>query len=106
MLLDSGDDAEYPCGPDFRVQMINSECEKLDAIFFTHEHNDHVSGLDDIRPFYFKQRDVPIYASNRVINALTKRFEYIFKSSGRINLSIFKYINLTKTISTKWENDY
>ena len=34
------------CGPDFRMQMINSECEKLDAIFFTHEHNDHVSGQD------------------------------------------------------------
>ena len=72
------------CGPDFRMQMINSECDKLDAIFFTHEHNDHVSGLDDIRPFYFKQGDVPIYANNRVINALRKRFEYIFKSDGNI----------------------
>ena len=50
------------CGPDFRMQMINANCDKLDAIFFTHEHNDHVSGLDDIRPFYFKHGDIPIYA--------------------------------------------
>jgi phosphoribosyl 1,2-cyclic phosphate phosphodiesterase len=72
------------CGPDFRMQMINANCDKLDAIFFTHEHNDHVSGLDDIRPFYFKQGDIPIYASKRVISALKKRFEYIFKLQDNI----------------------
>ena len=72
------------CGPDFRMQMINANCDKLDAIFFTHEHNDHVSGLDDIRPFYFKQGDIPIYASKRVISALKKRFEYIFKLKDNI----------------------
>ena len=67
------------CGPDFRAQMINSGCNKLDAIFFTHEHNDHVSGLDDIRPFCFRQGDMPIYASKKVIFALKKRFDYVFK---------------------------
>ncbi|MAQ00371.1 MAG: MBL fold metallo-hydrolase [Flavobacteriaceae bacterium] len=72
------------CGPDFRMQMINANCDKLDAIFFTHEHNDHVSGLDDIRPFYFKHGDIPIYACKRVISALKKRFDYIFKSKGNI----------------------
>lgn len=72
------------CGPDFRVQMLNSGCDRVDAIFFTHEHNDHVSGLDDIRPFYFRQGNIPIYASERVIHALNKRFDYIFKNEGNI----------------------
>ena len=72
------------CGPDFRRQMLNSSCDRVDAIFFTHEHNDHVSGLDDIRPFYFNQGNIPIYAGDRVINALKRRFDYIFKSEGNI----------------------
>lgn len=72
------------CGPDFRAQMLNSGCDRVDAIFFTHEHNDHVSGLDDIRPFYFRQGNIPIYASKRVIHALNKRFDYIFKNEGNI----------------------
>ena len=62
------------CGPDFRAQMLNSGCDRVDAIFFTHEHNDHVSGLDDIRPFYFRQGNIPIYAGIRVIDALKNRF--------------------------------
>ena len=72
------------CGPDFRAQMLNSGCGRVDAIFFTHEHNDHVSGLDDIRPFYFRQGNIPIYAGIRVINALKNRFEYIFKKYAKI----------------------
>ena len=72
------------CGPDFRAQMLNSGCDRVDAIFFTHEHNDHVSGLDDIRPFYFRQGNIPIYAGIRVIDALKNRFGYIFKSEGKI----------------------
>lgn len=72
------------CGPDFRRQMLDSSCDRVDAIFFTHEHNDHVSGLDDIRPFYFNQGSIPIYASIKVINALKRRFNYIFKTEGNI----------------------
>lgn len=72
------------CGPDFRAQMINSGCDRVDAIFFTHEHNDHVSGLDDIRPFYFRQGNIPIYAGERVIKALKNRFDYIFRTDGNI----------------------
>ena len=72
------------CGPDFRAQMISSGCDRVDAIFFTHEHNDHVSGLDDIRPFYFRQGNIPIYAGERVIKALKNRFDYIFRMDGNI----------------------
>ncbi len=72
------------CGPDFRQQMLTSDCPKLDAILFTHEHSDHTAGLDDIRPFVFKQKnDVPIYAHQRVLENLKKRFDYIFEVENR-----------------------
>jgi phosphoribosyl 1,2-cyclic phosphate phosphodiesterase len=71
------------CGPDFRYQMLRSGCEKIDAILFTHEHSDHVMGFDDIRPFYFRQGDIPIYAHKRVLTDLKKRFDYVFKTKDR-----------------------
>jgi len=71
------------CGPDFRQQMLANDIEKLDAIFYTHEHNDHTAGLDDIRPFFFRQGDIPVYAHNRVLSALRKRFDYIFASENK-----------------------
>jgi phosphoribosyl 1,2-cyclic phosphate phosphodiesterase len=72
------------CGPDFRQQMLTSGCTKLDAIFFTHEHADHTSGLDDIRPFNFMQNEpITIYGHLRVLNELKSRFEYIFKQENR-----------------------
>jgi phosphoribosyl 1,2-cyclic phosphate phosphodiesterase len=72
------------CGPDFRQQMLVSGCIKLDAILFTHEHADHTAGLDDIRPFFFRQKkDIPIYAHQRVLENLTKRFDYIFETENK-----------------------
>jgi phosphoribosyl 1,2-cyclic phosphate phosphodiesterase len=79
------DDYSYviDCGPDFRQQMLASNCQKVDGILFTHEHADHTSGLDDIRPFNFKQGEIPIYAHHRVINNLKERFDYIFRTENR-----------------------
>ncbi|WP_348688641.1 MBL fold metallo-hydrolase [Zunongwangia profunda] len=71
------------CGPDFRMQMLANNFARLDAILFTHEHNDHVAGLDDIRPFFFRQGNIPIYAHERVLNALKKRFDYIFVTENK-----------------------
>jgi phosphoribosyl 1,2-cyclic phosphate phosphodiesterase len=71
------------CGPDFRQQMLTSGCSKIDAILFTHEHADHTAGMDDIRPFNFNQGDIPIYAHQRVIENLQKRFDYIFETENR-----------------------
>lgn len=71
------------CGPDFRQQMLTSGCQRIDAIFFTHEHADHTAGLDDIRPFFFKQGDIPIYAHPRVIENLKQRFGYIFETENK-----------------------
>ena len=66
-------------GPDFRYQMLRAKVTQLDAILFTHEHKDHVAGLDDIRAFNFKHdREIDLYAERRVQQALKNEFAYIF----------------------------
>ncbi|MEL7221500.1 MAG: MBL fold metallo-hydrolase, partial [Bacteroidota bacterium] len=66
-------------GPDFRQQLLNTQVQHLDAIFLTHEHNDHIIGLDDVRPFLFrKQKPMRIYCSQRVADDLKVRFAYAF----------------------------
>jgi len=84
-ILISWNDLNYvvDCGPDFRMQMLQADCKKLDGILFTHEHNDHIAGLDDIRPYFFRQGDIPIFAHERVIKALKKRFDYVFASEDK-----------------------
>ena len=71
------------CGPDFRQQMLRASCSHLDAILFTHEHADHIAGLDEIRPLTFLYGPMPIYAMPRVMTALEKRYEYIFTTENR-----------------------
>ena len=71
------------CGPDFRQQMLACSCGRIDALIFTHEHADHTAGLDDIRPFNFRQGDMPIFAHRRVIDNLKRRFDYVFETKNR-----------------------
>ena len=66
------------CGPDFRQQMLKANCKKLDGIIFTHEPADHTTGIDDVRPFFFRQGKIPIYLSKRVLDSLKERLAYIF----------------------------
>ena len=69
-------------GPDFRYQMLRAGVKDLDAILFTHEHKDHVAGLDDIRPFnYLLHKRIEIYAVPRVQEALKREFSYIFEDT-------------------------
>ncbi|HZJ21544.1 MAG TPA: MBL fold metallo-hydrolase, partial [Pricia sp.] len=84
-VLISWDNYNYviDCGPDFRQQMLAHNVDRLDGILFTHEHSDHTAGLDDIRPYFFRQGDVPIYAHQRVADSLRKRFDYIFADTNR-----------------------
>jgi len=66
-------------GPDFRSQMLANNVQQLDAVLFTHEHKDHVAGLDDIRPFNFKQHaPIAVFASERVEQAIKREYHYIF----------------------------
>jgi len=71
------------CGPDFRQQMINCNCKKIDGILFTHEHADHTAGLDDIRPFCFRNGALPVFGHKRVLDNLSNRFSYIFKKDNK-----------------------
>lgn len=80
MLVETNDKTiVIDSGPDFRYQMLRSGVQDLDAILFTHEHKDHVAGLDDIRPFnYLLKKNIDIYATERVQHALKREFSYIF----------------------------
>ncbi|WP_405381917.1 MBL fold metallo-hydrolase [Maribacter sp. LLG6340-A2] len=71
------------CGPDFRQQMLTHNVQHLDGILYTHEHSDHTAGLDDIRPFFFRQGSIPIYAHKRVLKSLKNRFDYIFNEKDK-----------------------
>ncbi|WP_452224812.1 MBL fold metallo-hydrolase [Lacinutrix chionoecetis] len=71
------------CGPDFRQQMLRANPDKIDAFLFTHEHADHTAGLDDMRPFFFRQGDINIYAHQRVLEQLHQRFAYIFTTEKK-----------------------
>jgi len=66
-------------GPDFRQQMLQSKAKNVDAILFTHEHKDHIAGLDDIRAFnYVQKRPMDVYAEQRVQEALKREYAYVF----------------------------
>lgn len=84
-VMFSWDDVNYiiDCGPDFRQQMIREEVASINGILFTHEHADHIAGLDEIRPYGFQIGEVPIYASKRVLEKLEKRYDYIFATENR-----------------------
>jgi phosphoribosyl 1,2-cyclic phosphate phosphodiesterase len=66
------------------VLILGNKCWlAIDGILFTHEHSDHTAGLDDIRPFNFKQGEIPIFGHSRVIENLKKRFEYVFETINK-----------------------
>lgn len=69
-------------GPDFRQQMLNARVKKLDAILLTHEHKDHIAGMDDLRAFNYKsQAAIDIYAEERVQTAVRKEYAYVFSEN-------------------------
>ncbi len=66
---------------DFRYQALRSGMKRLDAILLTHNHADHVSGLDDIRPFCFKQGGcIPLYAHPHTVAWVRRRYDYIWEA--------------------------
>ncbi len=67
-------------GPDFRMQMLREGVTKLDGVVYTHEHKDHLAGMDDVRPFnYMQKATLPLHASARVEQALRRDFHYAFE---------------------------
>jgi len=69
-------------GPDFRMQMLRGDIQNVDAVLLTHEHKDHTAGLDDIRPFNFKQKkDMPVFGRHQVLEQIKREFAYIFSGN-------------------------
>ncbi|MFA7273379.1 MAG: MBL fold metallo-hydrolase [Crocinitomicaceae bacterium] len=69
-------------GPDFRQQMLKERVQTLSAVVFTHEHKDHVAGMDDVRAFNFKEnRDMQVYCTQEVQHALKREFSYVFNDN-------------------------
>ena len=84
LIADGGVRILIDAGPDFRRQMLAAGVKHLDAILLTHEHNDHVIGLDDIRPLnYASGKAMRIYALPRVLSEVRKRFEYVFTEKAK-----------------------
>ncbi|MFO7922257.1 MAG: MBL fold metallo-hydrolase [Bacteroidales bacterium] len=93
VLIESGNkNIVIDTGPDFRQQMLREEVKNIDAILYTHDHKDHIAGLDDVRAFnFFNRKPVDVYLEKRVIPAIKREFSYIFADNKypgipRINL--------------------
>ncbi|HPS63621.1 MAG TPA: MBL fold metallo-hydrolase, partial [Bacteroidales bacterium] len=82
MIEVSGRTFVIDCGPDFRHQMLRERVTNLDAVLFTHEHRDHIAGLDDVRAFnYVLNKKIDVYGTQQVIDAIRIEFPYIFSES-------------------------
>ncbi len=109
LIQKDGKNIVIDSGPDFRQQMLNNNVSSLDCILFTHEHKDHIAGLDDVRAFNFKQRKaMEVFCSERVENALKREYHYIFSEdkypgvpSVNINLINKDAFKLFNTINVK-----
>ena len=79
MILFNGKNIVVDTGPDFRQQMLRENVQHLEAILFTHEHKDHIAGMDDIRAFNYRSKnDMPVYATEQVQIGLKREFHYVF----------------------------
>lgn len=80
LMVEQGNDCiVIDTGPDFRQQMLTHKVKEISAVLITHEHNDHIAGLDDLRSFNFATgKSVPIWAEKRVLNVITQQFPYVF----------------------------
>ena len=67
--------------PDFRQQALRVGLRRVDAVLFTHSHADHLLGLDDLRPFNFRQGNIPVYANSATQEAIRRTFSYIFEGA-------------------------
>jgi phosphoribosyl 1,2-cyclic phosphate phosphodiesterase len=67
--------------PDLREQLLDADADRLDGVLYTHEHADHTHGIDDLRAFFIKQRQlIDVYVDEQTGETLRTRFGYCFKS--------------------------
>ncbi len=77
-------------GPEFRLQTLRASIGRIDALLITHEHNDHLAGLDDLRSYnYAQKKPIPVYTSKQAEESIRHRFSYMFppnKTPGSVDL--------------------
>jgi phosphoribosyl 1,2-cyclic phosphate phosphodiesterase len=79
MIEDGGKVIVIDSGPDFRQQMLRANVKQLDGLVFTHEHKDHIAGMDDIRAFnYVLKKNIDVYATEKVQEVMKREFPYVF----------------------------
>ena len=82
-------------GPDLRQQLLKQGVSQIDAVAFTHEHQDHTAGLDDLRPLMFKQNaPMPLYCSERVETRLRQQYAYAFENPDYPGVPKFEFHRL------------
>jgi phosphoribosyl 1,2-cyclic phosphate phosphodiesterase len=83
-------------GPEFRLQAVRAGLRRLDAVFITHAHADHVHGLDDVRPLC-TEKPLPVYSGKKTLEELRERFSYVFKKTqiggGKPKIELFEAEN-------------
>ena len=89
--------------PDFRAQMLTAKISRLDAIIYTHGHADHILGLDDVRPFNYRQGVIPIYAAPETFAVIRRVFSYAFEpksANSKLMCRGWMSISLMASLST------
>lgn len=100
MITHKGENYVIDSGPDFRQQMLVNKVKTLSGILFTHEHKDHIAGLDDVRAFNFiEKKHMEIFCTERVEGALRKEFHYVFSDIKYPGLPL---VNLNRIHSEKF----
>jgi phosphoribosyl 1,2-cyclic phosphate phosphodiesterase len=67
--------------PDLREQCLDNGVKRIDAVLYTHDHADHLHGIDDLRGFFqLQKRRIPVYGSRASLDVIERRFDYIFQS--------------------------
>ena len=85
------------CGPDFRQQVLMNNIDKIDFILLTHKHNDHIGGLDDVRPFNYHQKEnMSIYGNKETLTDVKNRFYYSFEKRPYPGAPKFRLIEVER----------
>ncbi len=84
-------------GPDFRMQMLQHEVNDVEAIFITHDHSDHIAGLEDVRPYNFRQKKpMLLYTTYKTECSLRKRYSYAFEKNPYPGSPAFNFVRINK----------
>jgi phosphoribosyl 1,2-cyclic phosphate phosphodiesterase len=95
LIQDAESEVLIDSGPDLRQQLLAHTPKAIDAIFYTHEHRDHTAGLDDVRPYYFKQKkDIKLFGNSDVEKSLKRDYHYAFGENVYPGAPSFEYKNI------------